>query len=232
MALGGAWGRLGEPALSLDIAIAPDVSLIFPTPVVIRTLAGVQQLNSGLERAILERRRLDTGNRYSNVGGWQSSADFLEWPEDEAKALKHEVIRAVRHISAVPAMMEKRATELGKNLVGYRGSGWANVNENGDYNTPHIHSGDAWSIVYYVATGEPEPGRPLNGKLELRDPRPGAHFGYVKGFTFGQPLEVDPKPGLMVVFPAWLEHWVHPFYGKGRRISVAINMTIEEGAPA
>jgi uncharacterized protein (TIGR02466 family) len=217
--------------VSLDIAISPDLSLIFPTPISIRTLLGVDAINAGLEQAILQRRRLDGGNRYSNVGGWQSTSDFFDWPEPEARTLKSEVIRAVRHINAMPAMMQQqRAADLSQNLVGFRGAGWANVNENGDYNTPHIHSGEQWSIVYYVATGEPEPGHPLNGKLELRDPRPGAHFGYTRGFTFGQPLEIDPKPGMMVVFPAWLEHWVHPFYGRGRRISIAMNMTIEESS--
>ena len=31
----------------------------------------------------------------------------------------------------------------------------------------------------------------------------------------------------MLVFPAWIEHGVHPFYGEGHRISIAINVAIE-----
>jgi uncharacterized protein (TIGR02466 family) len=213
--------------VTLDIAISPEISLIFPTPISIRALTGAEGLNRGLERAVLERRRSDGGYRHSNVGGWQSTPDFFDWPEPEAQALKSEVIRAVRHINAAPAMMQQGPASTGQNLVGYRGTGWANVNENGDYNTPHVHAGEQWSIVYYVAIGEPESGRPLNGRLELRDPRPAANFGNVKGFTFGQPLEIDPKPGMMVIFPAWLEHWVHPFHGKGQRISIAMNLTID-----
>ena len=43
---------------------------------------------------------------------------------------------------------------------------------------------------------------------------------------FGRAVLVQPKPGMLVVFPAWLEHWVHPFYGRGERISIAVNIDI------
>ena len=41
-------------------------------------------------------------------------------------------------------------------------------------------------------------------------------------------LLIRPKPGLMVIFPAWAEHWVHPFHGDGNRISIAINVTLND----
>jgi hypothetical protein len=34
----------------------------------------------------------------------------------------------------------------------------------------------------------------------------------------------------MVVFPSWLKHMVHPYYGSGERISVAFNVFAEEQA--
>jgi hypothetical protein len=34
----------------------------------------------------------------------------------------------------------------------------------------------------------------------------------------------------MLVFPAWIEHSVHPFHGEGYRISIAINVAIESGS--
>ena len=36
-------------------------------------------------------------------------------------------------------------------------------------------------------------------------------------------LIVAPEPGMLVMFPSWLEHWVTPYRGKGQRISVAFN---------
>jgi hypothetical protein len=60
------------------------------------------------------------------------------------------------------------------------------------------------------------------------DPRPGAPFGGIERFAFGQPLEIEPKPGLVVIFPAWLQHCVHPFFGMGHRISITMNITLGE----
>jgi hypothetical protein len=31
---------------------------------------------------------------------------------------------------------------------------------------------------------------------------------------------------MLVLFPAWLEHWVHPFVGGGERISIAVNIDV------
>ena len=47
------------------------------------------------------------------------------------------------------------------------------------------------------------------------------------GNPFGQTVSVPPRPGLMVLFPSWLYHWVNPFYGEGERISVAFNVRAE-----
>ena len=42
---------------------------------------------------------------------------------------------------------------------------------------------------------------------------------------------IDPTPGLMVLFPSWLQHFVHPFFGKGERISIAFNAMTAETNP-
>ncbi len=38
---------------------------------------------------------------------------------------------------------------------------------------------------------------------------------------------VDPLPGLMVMFPSWLKHMVHPFSGNGERISISFNVYVQ-----
>lgn len=35
---------------------------------------------------------------------------------------------------------------------------------------------------------------------------------------------IPTRAGLMVLFPSWLSHHVHPFVGKGERISIAFNI--------
>lgn len=116
----------------------------------------------------------------------------------------------------------------GSRTFNYRLDGWANVSRHGGYNNVHDHPNCVWSGVYYVAAGEPEPDRPNNGKLELLDPRAGINQIYIEGTVFGGRFVVDPIPGLMVMFPSWLKHLVHSYFGTGKRISIAFNVLTRE----
>jgi hypothetical protein len=178
------------------VPISPELSSAFGTPMSIRTVEGADRLNAGLERAILARAQRGEANRISNIGGWQSLPDILDWPEPEIKLLAQEVDRSVQQISALPAVLQRGGP---------------------------MH----WSVVYYVVPGTPNPDTPMNGRIELRDPRPAATFARIPGFTSGQPMLIRPQAGMMLVFPSWIEHCVHPFYGDGHRISIAINVAVE-----
>ena len=50
-------------------------------------------------------------------------------------------------------------------------SAWANVNQQGDFNTVHTHPGATWSGVYYVDHGEAE-AEAEGAALQLSDPCP------------------------------------------------------------
>jgi uncharacterized protein (TIGR02466 family) len=204
--------------------ITPELSLVFGTPMVVRTVPNSLALNADLERAILSRAQSGSGSRVSNVGGWQSSWDILEWPEPAITLYKAELDRGIQAISAMPALVEGRPAPTKR--ATYAAYGWANVNQHGHYNRLHIHTACDWSVVYYVSPGLPNPDTPVNGRIEFRDPRPLAGYCVTPGFTSGQPMLLKPHAGLMVVFPAWIEHWVHPFYGQGNRISIAVNVTL------
>ena len=89
---------------------------------------------------------------------------------------------------------------------------------------PHIHGGTYWSAVYYVRAGEGE-----GGQLVLHDPRMPALRMHAPGLRFKDAgpdvrTTIEPKSGLMVLFPAWLLHSVEPWQGDGHRISVAMNI--------
>jgi hypothetical protein len=46
------------------------------------------------------------------------------------------------------------------------------------------------------------------------------------GDPYGEPFRVRPRAGLLVVFPSWLYHWVHPYSGQGPRIAISFNATV------
>lgn len=209
------------------VPISPELSSAFGTPISLRAVPSAATINPGLERAILSHAQRGEANRISNVGGWQSLPDFLDWPEPEVKQLAGEIDRAIQHVSTIPAILGHQPMPP---RVRYTSYGWANLNRPGDYNMMHSHPGNHWSVVYYAATGTLNPDTPMNGRIELRDPRPAAGYARMPGFKSGQPMLIRPEPGMMLVFPSWIEHAVHPFYGSGHRISIAVNVAIEKEA--
>ena len=64
-----------------------DVFSLFPTPVACIPIANFDEINPGIERAILQRENAVRGSGLSNIGGWQSELDFIEWPEPEIAEL-------------------------------------------------------------------------------------------------------------------------------------------------
>lgn len=208
--------------MTLDIHLGAGAHLVFNTPILILDKGAVaSELNQGLRRAILEKERESKGRTISNVGGWQSAADVLEWPIKEIAVFKGWLREAVEQICNLP---QPERVE-----VDFEAYAWANVNRDGDYNSAHNHDVAHWAVVYYVSRGQPLTGR-LNGQLEIRDPRFSASADKYPGFTFGQGLILDPAPGRFLLFPAWLEHLVHPFHGQGERISISANVTMKNVA--
>jgi Putative 2OG-Fe(II) oxygenase len=80
--------------------------------------------------------------------------------------------------------------------------------------------------VYYVDAGAGAPDRLLSGVLEFLDPRAGVEAVTAPGDPYGDPVRVRPESGLLVVFPSWLYHWVHPYAGQPPRIAVSFNATV------
>jgi uncharacterized protein (TIGR02466 family) len=195
-----------------------QIQTLFPLPLLARTIPDAAATNEALRRNILARERSETGMTRSNADGWHSQTTLLTWPEAEIATVRKWIDDATREISLLAMRGDvKKAVD-----IAYEAQGWANVNRNGNYNAVHTHPNSQWSMVYYVAMGEPESGHRLNGVIEFRDPRPAATE--FPGFDFGQTWRITPEAGLFLVFPAWLEHMVHPFFGKGERISLAINV--------
>ena len=208
--------------MSLDVAVAPDINVTFGVPLMVHMVPGAAPFNDGLRRLILARETASVGESRSNAGGWHSDDTLLTWPGPEIAALKGWIDHAVQRMCRLPLREKANALSLA-----YDSTAWANVNRRGHYNKLHVHAGSHWSIVYYVCVGEEEPGHhPFNGRLELRDPRPAAVFGKLPAFMFGRALTLRPQPGMLIAFPAWIEHWVHPFFGGGERISIAVNIDV------
>ena len=97
---------------------------------------------------------------------------------------------------------------------------WANIVVAQDYELPHIHDGSWLGGVYYPEM-PPETGDPDAGAIEF-----GGHdFGAALPVT-GPTRRLRPKPGTLLLFPAYVYHRTLPFAGEGRRISIAFDVRL------
>jgi uncharacterized protein (TIGR02466 family) len=207
----------------LTVEVDDSASIVFGTPLIRFKLPEAAALNPGLRRLVLAREQSHSGRKVSNAGGWQSGTDFLSWGAPECQALQQAMQEGVRR--AANLSPGQRALPPGRRVLHL--SAWANINRDGHYNAAHVHPGSHWSGVYYVDLGQPDPVQPTNGAIEFVDPRHIGAVAEIPGFTFGDPCYIAPEPGMMLVFPSWLYHWVMPFRGHGERISIAFNAMIE-----
>jgi uncharacterized protein (TIGR02466 family) len=183
--------------------------------------SGADQINPGLRRLILDRERIDPGVNRSNARAWHSREDLLDWPGPEVTRLCAWISDGIRSITEFAVDSGGQAHD-----VRVKVGGWANVVRDGGYNKIHNHPDCTWSGVYYVSMGESDPTDLNSGLIEFLDPRSGAR-PVGSGDEASPKLTIRPVPGLMLMFPNWLYHYVNPFHGSGERISIAFNVRLD-----
>jgi uncharacterized protein (TIGR02466 family) len=181
-------------------------------------------VNTELRQLILAREQAGSNHVHANAGGWHSDFDLLEWPSPAVQTLREWILEAVQHMIGTTLEYVK-TVGLNRRFSGsVQLQAWANVSRRHHFHRLHNHPGNAWSGTYYVASGtDAEAAANTGGTLELIDPRPFTEMTYVPGDPYGQRIPIQPVPGMLVVFPSFLYHFVNPHTGDGERISIAFN---------
>jgi uncharacterized protein (TIGR02466 family) len=208
-----------------DFDINKRIRMLFATPLVVHDWPNSEQFNHDFEELVRNSEKEDKdgyGTR-SNAGGWQSPGNLINWKDPVVEIFRQRIEKLVTNL------LQEVARDTGKNrsfelLI----DAWANINRNGDYNVVHTHPNCMYSGVYYVHPGEPEKTIPYSGLLEILDPREAANYVQIRHSIFDGREFVENIPGRMLLWPSWLKHWVHPYQGKGERISVAFNVNVTE----
>lgn len=204
-------------ANATPLELGAHTTALFATPVVRYHWPDSEGLNQQLRTLILEREKVDRGDAKNLINGWSSSKDMTRWTDPATHQLIQRFYRAAHGLMRVvdPQTESLRQLQL---------EAWANVSRNGAYHGVHSHPNSAWSGVYYVSVGTPADGHnEYNGQIELLDPRTAVDSVAYDGSPFTLRARIAPEPGMMLMFPSWLKHMVHAFYGSGERISVAFN---------
>ena len=146
--------------------------------------------------------------RRTNRGGWNSTEmDILERP------VWTELRRAV-HAACAAAL-----AQMGRAGGAFQLQSWVNLHGRGGFNFLHMHEAALLSGSFYLAVPAG------SGALCFRDPRPGVLHGTAKGPAANAHADVQlvPRPGLLVLFPCWLEHYGEPHEADEPRICIAFN---------
>ena len=183
--------------------------LLFPTPIYSFNI-GSPEFNKYLEEHILKLKNEDPGIERTNVNGWHSQDNINE--KEEYTPLVGDLYKAQRMIYE----------QENYNSEPYLGNMWANINPPGGFNRPHMHPNALWSGVYYVKTPE------NCGELKIEDPK---SVGLMIMPNRKQPqpehsqreIHYKPFPGLLIMFPAYLNHCVEPNQSDDIRISISFN---------
>jgi len=172
--------------------------------------------NNKLAQDIINWSNQDPGVKKTNVKGWHSQTDMHT--KAEYRPLVDELMTMCKEIFKEEWL--DREPMLG-NM-------WANINPKEGLNQPHVHPNSLFSGVYYVKSN------PQAGRLKIYDPRAGVQI-VMPVRKKGQPpkhlwrdANIDPFPGRIIMFPAWLWHAVEPNESNDIRISVSFNF-IQQG---
>jgi uncharacterized protein (TIGR02466 family) len=200
-----------------------EITTAFPTLIGQLRVPDPELMNRDLQALILAEETQYASAGHSNIGGWHSRPDFLNRSEAAVSALTRWPTWALRQLINAST----GGNEFQEPLSAF---GWATICRTGAYHAPHSHPDSAWSGVYYVDAGNPDPDQPLSGVLEFLDPRAGVDAVTAPGDPYGEPFRVRPEAGLLVVFPSWLYHWVHPYSGQKPRIAISFNASVAAAA--
>lgn len=201
-----------------------SIQSLFPMPLVSFEIPNCEEINRNLLAEIEKRRAAEEGQHRSNRQGWHSKSDLFRRKE-KAHAEIATIIR-----SCVQATTQKMSPDTDFAELQMVCDGWINVNPTGAYNTPHDHPGSLWSGCYYISTPAAENGQRNSGDIEFLDPRGARVDSPIRAQFIADKVRVQPRPGLLLLFPSTLKHWVHPNASAQERVTIAFNAKFKRRA--
>lgn len=193
--------------------------LLWPVLFLQRTLPGYEAANLELERLILAQ-----DARHESMTTDYLSSNLLSRDNPAVDWLKQCI-----HKSAVDYCRQAGMDYS----VNWSLNGWGNVNRLGDYHDPHNHPHAYLSGTYYVRV--PAERALLHSRADVRpscitfyDPRGAVNMNAIKDDPQVEPeFTVAPTPGTILLWPAFIMHFVHPNLSEQARISISFNLMVK-----
>lgn len=201
-----------------------DGLALFATPIFSFEDAGDAELDRELVRRLVVESESSPGLTRSNSGGWHSVPDLSQRPDACYQDLMRRVVARVQATFFELARGQAEAVDLRYRLAV---QAWAMVMRHGHHTLVHDHTEAHFSVAYYPDAGDADPAMyPDSGNLTFVDPRRGGTV--IPGVElFPSQFAIVPRPGLLVVFPGWLQHHVQPYRGVRPRVCISCNVRFE-----
>ena len=174
-------------------------------------------------KEVLRLREQDpAGLQITNQGGWHSRTNLLD----------HAPLAPL--FQWLAASCQQALGELGWDFSLARpkfNNAWAMVNGCGHSVRAHLHPNSLMSGVVYLQAQE------HSGNIAFLDPRNGAQvllppLQNPQASLLNGRHEIAPRPGLMLLFPAWLWHEVGANTSQQERICISFNIGMQAVNPA
>ncbi|MFP5390244.1 MAG: TIGR02466 family protein [Gammaproteobacteria bacterium] len=191
---------------------------LFPTPLFIVQTEGLDnhQLSAELYAVRDEEARAGIADKEgrSNLGGFRSY-DVLD--RAAFQPLKQHILKTLNeHMVKGKWFAEPEVS------AAQFASMWGVINSRGHSNSTHNHP-DSWMSGVYYARVPSDPSKA--GSIGFRDPILARSFTQAFYRSVQSELcSIEPKEGLLILFPSWAEHFVGPNQTDEDRIAISFNI--------
>lgn len=185
----------------------------YSTPIGTFELEDSDDLNKGLVEFLYDIKKTDKSLGRSMTGdhGWHSPEDLLHRDNLFIKEFHKQISGVVFEY-------------YWKKFEDAYMTSWGMIYGPGAYSRDHVHPGSDLSIAYYCKV--PKDLGNDEGMFCFNDPRPQARWDRCFDLPAGI---IDPREGVGVIFPSWLDHYVNPHSRDGDRICISTNVSLEHG---
>ena len=197
--------------------INSELHLIFPTPIWTTIIDDYEILNSRMYDFIYSQKKIDEeGKKVSNIKGWHSQNFSLN---DE---------NVIFFINSISKNIKKTMDDMGwddSNNKIELSNMWSIINTTGASNSMHMHSNCYLSAAYYVKA-------PINcGEIVFHDHRQARLVRKPKSKLINnlntEEIKIEPKNGMLVLFPNYLYHSVNQNLSNDERIVISFNIDLK-----
>ena len=211
---------------------------LWPTHIGVYQWAQAHEHNTVLKRVLQSIRLAQTQQATAPSAFFASSDDLLQRIQiPEWKAWLQFLVHAIRDTAAAAnAQAWSSAGEPSPGMQIRLNGLWCQFSNHCVHHDIHTHGNCSWSGVYYVnidpavqREAHPQLGT-ANGVTRFYGPYfnrlGGAHADFGNAYLQQPHVDIEPTPGQLVVFPAWLPHQAMPYDGEQDRVIISFNASV------